>query len=205
MKKPFLYKNLLHSCFGLLLLFFIVYSFNQIALAKDCSAKEYQVITNKLENIFQEKGFGYTIHYPADWVYAKSSPYTVLFSGQEGTDAFYSTISIQNVASKKRGGKYEDIDSFVTDLKNQLMTGAKNTKIYNEKPLAYEKNWVKLTGKEFIAEYIRQGEHFKQRVIVIKRDTGEIFYAWFYTAPENLYNSFLPVAEAMLDSWTIIE
>jgi hypothetical protein len=200
MKNPFLCKNLLHSCFGLLLLFFIVYSFNQITCAK-----EYQVITKKLENIFQEKGFGYTIRYPADWVYAKSSPYIVIFSGQEGTDAFYSTISIQNIASKKRGGKYENIDSFVADLKNQLITSAKNTKIYKEKPLAYEKNWVKLTGKEFVAEYIRQGEHFKQWVIVIKRDSGEIFYAWIYTAPENLYNSYLPVAEAMLDSWTIIE
>jgi hypothetical protein len=155
--------------------------------------------------LFQEKGFGYTIQYPSDWIYTKPSSNIVVFSGAEGTDAFYSTVSIQNVASIKRGGKYENINSFITDLKNQLIAGAKNTKIYNEKSLVYEKNWIRLIGQEFITEYIRQGEHFKQWIIVVKRENGEIFYGWFYTAPLNIYNSFLPLAEAMLDSWTIIE
>jgi hypothetical protein len=210
---------------SLFILLFFIHNFNKVALsyglnkensdrAKEIEATEkisafnvciYQNLSKKLDNLFQEKGFGYTIQYPSDWIYSKASAYIVVFSGKEGTDAFYSTVSIQNVASTKRGGKYEDINSFITDLKDQLIAGAKNTRIYNEKTLVYEKNWIKLIGEEFITEYTRQGEHFKQWIVVVKRENGEIFYGWFYTAPKNIYNAFLPLAKAMMDSWTIIE
>ncbi len=225
MERSITLTKMFNFCIILLILFFFIHYINQLALSYELNKENsnrikeiesieisseynvdiYQNFRKKLDNLFQEKGFGYTIQYPSDWIYTKSSSYIVVFSGPEGTDAFYSTVSIQNVASIKRGGKYENINSFIADLKNQLVAGAKNTKIYNEKPLMYEKNWIKLIGEEFIAEYMRQGEHFKQWIVVVKRENGEIFYGWFYTAPKNIYNAFLPLAKAMLDSWTIIE
>lgn len=156
--------------------------------------------------VFQEKGFGYSIRYPADWIYTKSSSFTVVFSGKEGTDAYYSTMSIQNIASTKIGGKYENIDSVIDNLKVQFGTSSQNVRIYDEKVFIYTTmDGIRLSGKEFKAEYTRQGGDFRQWVIVVPRSAGDIFHIWLYTSPVNQYNTYLKTAEVMLRSWEIGE
>jgi len=41
--------------------------------------------------------------------------------------------------------------------------------------------------------------------VVIPRKGGEIFHAWVYSAPEDLYEKYLPSAKMMLDSLTMTE
>ena len=152
---------------------------------------------------FQEGSFGYTINYPSDWVYTKPSQYTVVFSGKEGMDAYYSTVSIQNIASSKAGGKHENVDSLAKSLKDQITTGAENGKISDEKAFDCSADGEKLTAKGFKAEYARQGENFKQWVVVVQRADGKAFHVWSYTSPAAQYDTFLGTAQAILDSWAI--
>ncbi|MBI2252101.1 MAG: hypothetical protein HYU63_05085 [Armatimonadetes bacterium] len=155
-------------------------------------------------NVFRDKGLGYQIGYSVDWIYEKPSNYQIVFSGKKDTPAYYSTVSIQNIASKKTGGKYESISPLINVLKNQFKTSAKNTKIYNEKTFIYTmKNGIKLTGREFIIEYTRQGENFKQWEIVVPRVGEEIFYVWAYTSPVDQYNTWFNIAKEMLNLWVI--
>jgi hypothetical protein len=156
-----------------------------------------------LGNTFQESGFGYTVKYPGDWVYTKPSQYTVVFSGKEGTDAYYSTVSIQNIAPSKAGGKHQDVDSLVKSLKDQITTGTENGKISDEKAFDCSAEGEKLTAKGFKAEYARQGENFKQCVVVVQRADGKAFHIWSYTSPAVQYDTFLSTAQAILDSWAI--
>ena len=156
-----------------------------------------------LPNIFQEQGFGFTIRYPADWIYIFDNEYTVIFSGMEGTPAFYSTVNIQNVASTKLGGSYTDLDSVVSDFKNQLASASQG-KIYNEKTFIYPmRDGHELMGKQFTAEYYLQGTKFKQLQIVVPRSNEEFFHCWAYTSPIDQYDTYFAIAQAMLSSWVI--
>ena len=158
-----------------------------------------------LENVFQEEGFGYTIRYPGDWLY-ETSGYTVIFSGSEGTAAYYSTVFIQNLGSTQMGGIYENVDSVISDFKQQLTATDENIKVYNEKAFVYVmEDGEELTGKQYIVEFAHQGENYKQLRIVLPRSGGNLFYAWDYTSSIDDYDIYLGVAEAMLDSWIITE
>lgn len=171
------------------------------ALSKPPDAREEPSIA--LGNTFPESEFGYTIKYPSDWVYTKSSKYTVVFSGKEGTDAYYSTVSIQNIAPSQAGGLYKDVDSLLKAMEDQITTGAENAKIIDEKVFDCSAGGEKLTGKGFKTEYSRQGENFKQCLIVVQRADGKAFHVWSYTSPAPQYDTFLKVAQAMIDSWVI--
>src|SRR3972149_10280507 len=81
-----------------------------------------QLQTKEIVNIFQEDDWGFKIEYPKDWVYEKANDYTVIFSGLKDTEAFYSTLNIQKIASTKMGGKYASVDALLQSLKDQIAT-----------------------------------------------------------------------------------
>lgn len=159
----------------------------------------------KAAKLFQDKRAGYTIEYPDNWIYEKSGNSTVVFSGQSGTKAYYSTVSIQNLLSNKmKAGKYQDVDAVVDNFLGQLAKakGSRKSDITN---FIYSRGNLKLMGKQFIGEYSKDGERFRQWTIVLPRPNGEAFHTWFYTSPTKQYDEFLVTATTMLNSWIIAE
>jgi len=158
------------------------------------------------QNIFQEGGYGFTLNYPADWMYEMPSKVKAVFSGKKGTPAWDSVISIQNVLSSSKGGTYGDVNGVINGIKSQIMAADKNARIYDEKAFSYNMmDGKQLAGKEFKVEYLNQGINYRQWQIVVPRYGGEVFHAWTYTAPVNIYDSYLATAQAMLNSWIILK
>ncbi|MCX5815919.1 MAG: hypothetical protein NTX75_06695 [Proteobacteria bacterium] len=189
-------KNTLYICFSSVLICCLL-SFSSIC-AQELTGREPPT------KLFQEQGAGYVIEYPYGWTYVKSG-ITVVFSGLSGTKAYFSTVSIQNLLSTKaKAGKYQDVDAVIGDFLNQLKT-AKEFKRSNIEPFPYSKGSVHLMGKQFVGEYWRDGERFRQWIIVLPRPKGEAFHAWFYTSPITQYDEFLGTAKIMLNSWIIVE
>jgi hypothetical protein len=184
----------------------IIIMFFCIAFALSSITNIYAAETGKvLGKVFQEKGFGYTIEYPAGWIYTTQSAHTVIFSGKKETEAYYSTVSIHDLLSTKhKEGQYKDIDVIIEEYEKQLKT-AQDAKIYHPEPFVYKKDGVKLTGKQFMAEYTLQRERYKQWMIIILRNDGEVFHVWIYVSPVKRYETYLGIAKAMLDSWVILE
>ena len=181
--------------------FCLVFILTLVVIA-DLQAGEFQK-SAPVTKVFQETGYGYSIWYPSDWALFKQPGQTVVFSGSTGTRAYYSTVSIQNLRSTKLSeGKYKDTDGVIDDLRNQLKN-AKEVKMSDVETVQYMKDNLKLTGKQFIAEYSMEAERYRQWIVVFPTPSGEIFLAWFYTSPIDQYNDFLDNAKAMMDSWTI--
>jgi hypothetical protein len=153
---------------------------------------------------FQEPGYGYFMEYPLDWVYETQTGKTIIFSGPSGTKAWYSTVSIQNVLTTKGGGKYADVDALVAEFKSQLNKSG-DARFSSVEAVTYHKNNITLPGKQFIAEYTKDKERFKQWLIILSRSNGNILHAWFYTSPIGQYDEFLGIAKSMLESWTYLE
>ncbi|MCM8760924.1 MAG: hypothetical protein NC938_06665 [Candidatus Omnitrophica bacterium] len=157
-----------------------------------------------LASVFDASTLGYMICYPGDWVYETPTSHQIVFSGKEGTEAYYSTVSIQNILSAKEGGKYESVAEVADDVVEQLKTGASEMNIYDEKPFSYNmKDGHVLKGLEFKMEYVRQSRKFRQWLIILQRPSGEAFHIWSYTSPEDRYNTYYDIARKMLESWDI--
>ena len=191
-------KDLFCICFFTVIIF-IILPFSSVC-AQEPKGKGLPAM------LFQEKGAGYTIEYPGDWVYERSADgVTFIFSGPSGTKAYHSTVSIQNLLSEKsKAGKYRDADAVVNDLLSlfEKQNGFTKSAV---KPFTYSKGPLRLTGKQFSVEYSVDKHVFRQWVIVLPRPRGEIFHVWFYTSPALQYDEFSGTARAMLDSWIILE
>jgi hypothetical protein len=152
---------------------------------------------------FSDDGLGYQIEYPADWTYTKSQPHIVIFSGKEGTPAYYATVNIQNLASSLMGGNFNSITQVLNHFQRQLFNGAEDIIMSGVEDVQLQNESKTILGRELTATYTRQGTHFKQRLIVFPRHDQRVFYAWIYTAPMDDYDDFLSIASLMLKSWQI--
>lgn len=152
---------------------------------------------------FADPKFGFSIDYPADWSIAKPSPFTVIFRGREGTDAFYATIGIRNVRSSSAAGQRQVAAAVLSDLKAQLAAAATEVEYFGERPLTYDKNGLRLEGYEFLVTYTMERGRFRQWTIIIPRPEGDIAHVWSYASPAARFHFFRPVVEAMWKSWII--
>jgi hypothetical protein len=159
-----------------------------------------------LANTFQEAGFGYTIKYPSDWAYEKPEKGDVIISGKQGTEAYEAIVRIQNVLSSKSGGTVANVDAVLDSFKNSIKSADANAKFYGEKAFVYTMpDGTKLNGKEITMEYTSKGQVFKTRRIAIPMSSGNIFLVWLYQARLAIYDTYLPIAQGMLDSWNFTQ
>lgn len=162
-----------------------------------------QAQTVDLENQFRDESLGYVVAYPADWVYQKTSEFSVVFSGRPGTAAYYATVTIQNVASTRIGGIFDDVMSVANDYKCQLVSGVEEIHIYGQETWVWRlENGEELSGIGFKAEYPYQGDVFKTSQVIFPHPNGNIFCSWAYTASVDDYDQYVDIVNAMFDSWT---
>lgn len=149
-----------------------------------------------LSKTFQDQVSGYQISYPADWVFEKTVN-DVTFSGQDGTNASYCQVDVQNDIEST------SLDAMVKELKDEYTTnGDTAIRIYDEKPFTYNmKDGTKLVGSAFKVEYVEEGDNYRDWQIIIPRN-GK-FFTWMYNAPKEDYDTYYNIALAMLNSWVI--
>ena len=153
---------------------------------------------------FAEPEFGYVIEYPGNWLFAKPSPYTVIFSGKEGTDAFSATVSIQNVRPPGLAPERDDVATVLfVELKSQLADSATDVEYFGDRVFIYDRDGLRLLGREFVVTYSLKETRYRQWTVIVPRPARDVAVIWSYNAPEGRFDAFRPFAEAMLESWRI--
>lgn len=170
---------------------------------KDESSNAVSSYKNDLSNTYEDKPNQYSIKYPKDWSHDNQAKGTLLFRGQQGTPAYFTTVNIQTILTRKTGGEYSNVNALISALKKQLMEQTTNAKILDEGKVELPTNPQKIQGEYIIATYNYKQVAYKQMQFVVIRDDGLALYAWAYTAPVKLYDASLPIAKAMFESWII--
>lgn len=152
---------------------------------------------------FHEAKYGYAIDYPESWIASPEGPYTVVFSGPPGSDAYRSTVSVQNIQPPAANSPSDAASAVLDDIKRALGRSATDLKFEAETPLYREDATGRLSGRQFLVSYTHGGERFRKWAIVMPRRSGNVAYIWSYTAPIEAFDRFRPLAEQMLDSWNI--
>jgi len=125
----------------------------------------------------------------------------VVFSGKQGTEAYYSTVNVQSIASKQAGGKYGTTEEAIEDLKQQFLTDPQAKIIEEGTSTLTKADGTKYEGRYLIVTYLLEGKQLtKQDQRIFPRKDGLGFYAWAYTSPEDQYDKYFPIAKSMLEA-----
>ena len=159
-----------------------------------------------LSNMFYEKWAGYEMRYPAGWGLEKPDRVTVLFAGPKGTDDYYTTVTVQNVASAKYGGTHQNVGSLVADLKRQFAQSDPKAKIFNEKTFPFtSEEGTPVNAITFGVTYALQGQKMQQWAVIIPRASDQVYHVFFYTSPARLYDRNIKTAYDMLQTLRLIK
>ena len=153
---------------------------------------------------FSDPGFGYEIEYPGDWELNKPAAMAAMFSGREGTPAYAAIIGVQNIQPAGAVNGDEAAQRAYNQLKASLGNAVRDLKVLNEAPWTYQRDGRRLLGRQISVSYMHAGHRFMKQMIVIPRPSGTVAHVWSYTAPEQQFASFQPVAAEMLSSWRIL-
>lgn len=152
--------------------------------------------------VFGRRDFGYAIAYPGDWVVEIPSDFTAVFSGPRGSEAYLTTVGVQNILDPSALPTQSARRAFDT-LKAELANSAKDLQIISEEPYRYDKHGIRLEGFQLLVHYFHQGEKFRKWAVILPRSQGPVAHVWSFTAPERLFDLYRPVGQKMLRSWTI--
>lgn len=152
---------------------------------------------------FAERRLGYAVDYDPDWILERPTGEAVMLSGPEGTDAFYATVSIQNVAPPDAETAVQAASMAMDQIRAQFETQAEDVTVERQGPHIYKKDDVFLLGQEFVASYTQGGHPYRQWSLVIPRPEGRVAHVWSYRAPAEQFARHLKTAERILASWTI--
>ena len=153
---------------------------------------------NPNSKLFSSPELGYSIRYPSNWVYEKVSPFALVFSGREGTDAYLATVSVQNVQA---GATERASREIMSNLKAQLAKDATEVSYFGEGPISLKEAGGK--GVEFLVTYKKNGRGFRQWSIIIPRPSGAVAHIWTYSAPVERFERYRKIAETMFRSWKL--
>ncbi|SHH13507.1 hypothetical protein SAMN02745221_01765 [Thermosyntropha lipolytica DSM 11003] len=151
--------------------------------------------------IFKSSQLGYQLAYPQHWIYEQTNEHTVIFSGPQGTEEYYTTVNIQNVLSRAAGGNYENLHDFLKDYQNDI----ENT---GGKVLEKAEGMMDISGYnvpyiEFTCNFFQQGEEFMMWTVLIQRDEN-IFHQFSYTAPRDLYAKHIEQAREIFKTFAFV-
>jgi len=165
------------------------------------TAEEVSATTTNGNNTFTEPGYGYTISYPQHWIYEKDDSNSVIFSGPEGTDEYYTTVTVQTLFSTEAGGNYSNLDDIYQELYDQFdeMNGIFD--LYEEDTHPYK--GIRYPMIVFDTIYRLDGEDFWQYVILFERDQ-HAFHAVYYTVPLELIELSTDVFTEMLETFIFV-
>lgn len=196
-----LIRKILCICSGFILCILVLNTFANVESISSTEIKKSQVL---LANVYDNPSSKFSIQYPKEWIYDNTAQGVVVFSGKKDTPAYYSTVDIQTVKTKKYGGDYQNVKVIVEDIKQQVLKESPKTTFLNSGPIELSmKNEKKIAGEFLIFIYSYKGNIIEQWQVILPRKDQSVFYTWTYTAPINQYAHDLPIAKAMLASWLI--
>ena len=157
----------------------------------------------RLDARFTDPALGFTVAYPRDWVAARENPFLVVFSGREGTEAYRATVSIENVRPPGAASAVAATAEVLADFKMRLARAVPDVRTEAETPIFRGEGDKRVEGSQFLVNYRHGGESFRKWVVIMRRAAAPVVHIWSYTAPGDRFDAFRPVAEAMLESWSI--
>jgi len=161
--------------------------------------------------VFEPRTWGYRLTFPGQWIARTPRPYTLVLSGPEGSDAFYATVTLQNrrvddgippeqAAEQVLSAYREDLQSRYESLqvlRDTIFRPPPNTVDGQRSDLPHGRQLV-------VAWKTPNGVPMYQWAVCRPRPHGSVAHLWAFTGDSALFDTYLPIARAILDTWSIV-
>lgn len=157
-----------------------------------------------LSGTFDSAHLGFSIKHPEHWGAKSAGTGVVVIGGlDESKPDFTATVNIQMIEHDEDASMEEKVQAEIDHLKSQII-GAENGKVWDEEPFSFEDaDGVTRKGTSMMFEYDLNGNHYKQRQIVLPGKEDNVVVTWAYTNLDFLYDEHVHIAEAMLETWKL--
>lgn len=153
---------------------------------------------------FLDESLGFSVDFPGDWNVEREVSHTVIFGGRPGSDAYFTTVEIQNISPPGAKDPIAAANAAFDESKKQIEAAATGLVVQGESAFEYDRGGTRLLGREFLVTYLWQEQRFSKWVIVLPNPTYPVAHVFSYTAPEANFSANRPIAAAMLERWVIL-
>ena len=167
------------------------------------SPEESRLPVPALDKVFAQSGFGYSIRYPAMWTLERGRGHAVVFGGKQGTAEAFATVALDNRLSPRPGEPERGAADLAARYAREVTARGTGAQVEASLPFLYKKDGVLLEGRQVVATFDGKTERMQQWAVFIPRRSGTVVHVWIFSASVANFDSALPVARAMLDSWRI--
>ena len=154
--------------------------------------------------VFSAPGFGYTLLIPSGWADIRDEDFTAKFM----PDVKDVSVTIQNRLAPLPGMTEESVAAVLLDYNRGLEQDALNKQTHRNAAFYYDGPNGQLTGHQMVVDFDlfeADGSRvaLRQWAVIVPRPEGEVIHMWLFTAPLDQFETHLPDAQLILDSWVI--
>lgn len=158
---------------------------------------------------FAPPAWGYRIDLPVDWVVETPAPYTVVMSGPEGSDAYFTPVAIQNVKAPLPDDPEGSARRVLAEHLAGLRAAHPTLRVMRETAFrppdgAADGGRADLPqGLQLVVDWRGEGGLVRHWAVVRPRPRAAVVHLWTFSAEQPLFEAWVLVARAILDSWTL--
>lgn len=159
---------------------------------------------------FAPPAWGYRIDLPGDWPVTTPSPYTMVASGPEGTTAFTAPIALQNRRAPVPDDPGVSAERVLAAHRDHMRARLDGLRVLREALFrppdgAADGGRGDLPpGRQLVMEWPGPDGVMRQWAVARPRPRAAVVHLWTYTAERSVFATWLPVARAVLDSWSLV-
>ncbi|WP_143027146.1 hypothetical protein [Rhodospira trueperi] len=158
---------------------------------------------------FAPETWGYRFDLPGDWIVATPAPYTVVVSGPEGTDAYYTPVAVRNLRAPEAETPADAARLLMQAYRRDLEARHESFLMLREtmfRPGAGATDGGRADlprGRQMVAEWTGADGIMRQWAVARPRPRAAVVHLWTYTAEDSLFDVYLPTARLILESWSL--
>jgi hypothetical protein len=138
---------------------------------------------------FQAPHFGYRLEIPPGWEKGSTTrPYSALFTPAAGPTTGLASVMVINLP--------RPTGSYAQEVSSKAKEGA----IQRQAPFRWDMGDAVVMGAQVVARFTVDGIPMQQWAVFLPQPKAEVIHLWQFTASAGDFETYLPAAQAILDS-----
>ena len=158
---------------------------------------------------FGPEAWGYRLDLPADWSVETPTAYTVVMSGPDGSDAYFAPVAVQNLRAPLPEDPEGSARRVLSAHLDRLRARHDSLRVMRETTFrppegAADGGRDDLPhGVQAVVDWRGEAGLMRQWVVARPRPRAGVVHLWTFTAERSVFQAWILVARAILDSWTL--
>lgn len=155
-------------------------------------------------SLFRNDEMGVSIAYPGGWEPEQRAPHMVVFTRQMSIDQPPLSASLQNLQSPLNEGGLPAVNAILQEVMAQMAYSVSDIQHSATQPIeirSSDQSYVE--GRQLVSDFTHFDTPYRQWSVALPREGSAIVHMFTFVAPKEAFASVRPMAEQMVQSWTL--